>query len=302
MVASTVMARYRMRGRVSGYAWSCLRHSHDAPPGRIAAVFPMVTLILTSPSSSLANARGCGVEVKVSALCVRIQWLRAVHIGLTAGRQSGLGEQRGDGGAEKFLGLRWAEAELGAQRLPERPDADRVQAFEQLLALLSASLVSSGAKTASSSASAIASVRALLRLSSSENGRAGGPPASWGHLLQDPGPLAGEQGDPYGQRLVRIDPLHQGSQDLVVAAIRLDQQRLHVGELLPDRAQRHASPLSHAQGGRAKLPSACRARIASTIARRDRCDRAARPSAACFRQAEAARGGRGVRRHLSQSA
>ena len=33
--------------------------------------------------------------------------------------KSGCGEQRGEAEANKFLGLCWAEAELGTQRLPE---------------------------------------------------------------------------------------------------------------------------------------------------------------------------------------
>ena len=82
--------------------------------------------------------------------------------------------------------------------------------------------------------------------------KAGGPPAGT-HLLQDPGPLADEQCDPHGPRLVRVDPLDQRSQDLVIAAGRLDQQGLHVGELLPDGPQRDAGPLGDARRGRANV-------------------------------------------------
>ena len=41
----------------SGYAWSCLRHSHDPHPRRLTPVCSAVTLVPISPSSSLANAR-----------------------------------------------------------------------------------------------------------------------------------------------------------------------------------------------------------------------------------------------------
>src|ERR1700753_2409582 len=109
-----------MRGRVSGYVWSCLRHSHDAPPCPLTLVFSAVTLILTSPSSSLANARWMwrrGQDIRT----IRASSMgRPTTIWPRRGSvESGRGEQRGEVDAENFLGLGWAQAELGAQRLPE---------------------------------------------------------------------------------------------------------------------------------------------------------------------------------------
>src|SRR6201999_329157 len=79
MVARTVIARYSMRGLVSGYASSCRCHSHDAPLLPLVSVLSAVALILTSPSSLLAS-RVRDVEVNVSALCAQIQWVRAKEL------------------------------------------------------------------------------------------------------------------------------------------------------------------------------------------------------------------------------
>jgi len=81
---------------------------------------------------------------------------------------------------------------------------------------------------------------------------AGRPPRR-SHLLKDAGPLADERLDPRGQRLIWVDPVHQRPEDLLVPVDRLDQQRFHVGELLPDGAQRHARSLSDPRSSRAQV-------------------------------------------------
>ena len=108
---------------------------------------------------------------------------------------------------------------------------------------------------------------------------AGRPPAR-GHLLQDPRPLAGEDRDPRAQRQAGVDPFGQRSQDLEVAAIRLDQQRLHVSELLPDGAHRHPGPLGDARGGRPEVTLG----VQRAHGVDDRAARAERPRGAAIRR------------------
>src|ERR1700722_9617988 len=159
-----------MRGLVSGYASSCRCHSHDAPPPRRdTPVSSAVTLILTSPSSLLAapvnwGHRGQDIRTVRANSIVRTMTViscdhttsRSVTIDPAVNvveraattapgrpwflREPGRAEQPGEGRAEELLGLLGAEQKLSPQRLPERPDADRVQAVEQLLALLAAQL------------------------------------------------------------------------------------------------------------------------------------------------------------------
>src|SRR5712691_9627756 len=129
--------------------------------------------------------------------------------------ESGRGEQRGEGGKQQLTRLLRAEAKISAQRLPERPDADRVQRVDKLLPLLAGQL---GEFPHENGLEFRLRPRDHLRLVAPQllGGRLvypRGPPGG-GHLLQDMTALADEQADSRGQRLIRLDLLHQGQQDL----------------------------------------------------------------------------------------
>src|SRR6266568_4149576 len=115
--------------------------------------------------------------------------------------ESGLGEQRGEGGAQQLTRLLRAEAKIGAQRLPERPDADRVQRVDELLPLLAGQLAEFQQENGLEFR---LRPRDHLRLAAPQLlGRRlvypRGPPGG-GHLLQDVTALADEQPDSRVQR------------------------------------------------------------------------------------------------------